>query len=122
MTSRAAAVIDLGSLVLLACGLAAVAAGSGPVRTVLVLAAAISVPGWALLTLLPATDLLTAVALSVAFSLALEIAGSLVLGWVGWWHPFVLAGVLCGASAVALLRHLVRTVRASRAEGGPWFL
>jgi hypothetical protein len=92
------------------CGLAALAiAGAlGPARPVVVLLAALLVPGGAMLTLLEVSEPLSAAALAVGLSLALEIAGSLAIVWTTFWHPVVLALALGAASVALLVRDLVR--------------
>jgi hypothetical protein len=97
-----AALIDALLLLLLAGSVVAVAANLVRVRPELVIAAATFVPGWALMSRLPATDLLTSAALATALSMAAEIAGTLVIGWTHWWHPEVLGAIIAGASAVLL--------------------
>jgi uncharacterized membrane protein len=109
--ARRAALIDAGLLLLLVACLGSVAADLGAVRAILVLAAAGIVPGWALLTRFPLSDLLTTIALAVAFSIGLEILGSLVLGWADWWHPAVLGAALAAGSAALLLQDLVSALR-----------
>lgn len=114
--------IDLVALLLLGVTMVAALANVTSVRPELVIAAATFVPGWALLSLLPATDLLTSAALAAAMSLAVEIAGSLVLGWAHWWHPEVLGAVLAAASAVLLAVRIVAVIRMRKVRirpGGP---
>ncbi len=109
--------IDVALLVL--CGLAALAiAGAlGPARPVVVLLAALFVPGGAALTLLDVSEPLSAAALAVGLSLALEIAGSLAIVWTTYWHPVVLALVLGAASVALLSRDLAR--RSTDLRGPP---
>jgi hypothetical protein len=107
--------IDVALLVL--CGLAALAivGALGPARPVVVLLAALFVPGGAALTLLDVSEPLSAAALAVGLSLSLEIAGSLAIVWTTYWHPVVLALVLGAASVALLARDLAR--RASGLRG-----
>jgi uncharacterized membrane protein len=98
----ARALSDLALLVLSVAAALAVAADAQPVRPFVVFAAACLVPGGALLTRLRTGELLSNLALAVTLSFALEIAGSLVLAWSGWWHPEAL-GILLGASSAGLL-------------------
>lgn len=114
LTQRQLMAIHVALLVLTALAGASAAADAGAARAVLVLATAVLVPGWAVLTRLPRTDLLTSAALAVVISLALEICGSLVFGWVGWWHPWVLAVVLAAASAVLITYDLAGLLGARR--------
>ena len=70
------------------------------------------VPGGAVLTLLPVGRLPEWLGLAISFSLAIEVAGSLILIWTHSWHPEALAIVLAVLSGAALLTSLVRTGRA----------
>jgi hypothetical protein len=106
-----AALIDVMVLLLLLAAVIVVVADIRAARPALIIAAATVVPGWAVLSRLAATDLLTSVALAVAFSLAIETAGSVVLGWTHWWHPGPLAAVLAGASAGVLALRVARVAR-----------
>lgn len=107
-------VIDAALLALTAAAVALALTGAGLPRAVLVLAAAVSVPGWAALTRLPRTDLLTSAALAVVISIAIEICGSLVFGWAHWWHPWVLAVVLVVGSSAVIARDLTSLLAAQR--------
>ncbi len=100
--------IDIALLGL--CGLAAlgIAGALGPARPFVVLLAALFVPGGAALTLLEVSEPLSAAALAIGLSLALEIAGSLAIVWTTFWHPVVLALVLGAASVALLTRDLAR--------------
>jgi hypothetical protein len=82
--------------------------GGTPIRAVVVLAAMLLVPGGAVLTLLPVSRIPEWLGLAVSFSLAIEVAGSLVLIWTQWWRPEVLALVLTILSGAALLTSLGR--------------
>lgn len=93
---------DVALLALLVGAAVVVIADLQPVRPFVVLAAACFVPGGAVLTRLRTGEALTDLALAFGLSFALEIAGSLVLTWSGWWHPAALAIVL-GAGSVGLL-------------------
>ena len=106
-----AAVIDVLLLLLLAASVVAVSANLTSVRPELAVAAATFVPGWAVLSRLPATDLLTSAALAVAVSLTLEIGATLILGWTHWWHPQVLGAGLAGASAFLLVLRIAAVIR-----------
>jgi uncharacterized membrane protein len=98
----ARALSDIALLVLAGCAALVIALDAQPVRPFVVFAAACFVPGGALLTQLRTGETLSDLALAVTLSIALEIAGSLVLAWTGWWHPEVLAIVL-GVAATAFL-------------------
>lgn len=104
--TRARVIIDILLLALLVACVISSTVDVGVLRAALVLPAASFVPGWAVLAWVPPADLLTTVALAVAFSLAIEILGSLFLGWIGWWRPEVLAVGLAVASAALLIGEL----------------
>jgi len=114
ITPHQQVVIDAVLLVLTAAAVAIALLSDGLPRAALVLAAAISVPGWAVLTRLPRLDLLTSAALAVVISIAIEICGSLVFGWAHWWHPWVLAVVLVAGSASVIARDLVALLSVER--------
>jgi hypothetical protein len=103
-----ATLIDMAALLLLAAAVASVVLHLQGARPATVIAAATFVPGWALLARRTTTDLLTNLALAVAFSFALMLAGSLALGWTRWWHPAVLGVVLAAGAAGVLVVRLVR--------------
>ncbi len=103
--------LDIALLALLAAAVAAVVADVQPVRPFVVFAAACLVPGGAILTRLRTGESLTDLALAIGFSLAVDIAGSLLLTWSRWWHPEML-GIVLGAGSIALLASdLVRVRR-----------
>jgi uncharacterized membrane protein len=106
LTTRQVLAVDAALLVLTIAAAASSAAGAGLPRTLLVLVAALVVPGWAVLTRLPHADVLTSVALTVVISVAIEILGSLALGWAGWWHPWVLGVGLAGLSGLSIAHDL----------------
>jgi hypothetical protein len=99
---------DLALLALLAAAMLVVAVSLQQLRPFVVLLAACLVPGGAILTVLGRREALFDLALAIGLSLAVEILGSAVLAWLGWWHPEVLAGVLGGASVVLLVGDLLR--------------
>jgi hypothetical protein len=108
---RHASARALSDLVLLALAVAAavvIVVDARPERPFVVFAAACVVPGGAVLTRLRTGDAMTNFALAISWSLALEIAGSLVLAWSGWWHPEVLGMVLGAASAGLLVADLLQ--------------
>lgn len=104
---------DLGLLGLLAAAATVVTGDVQPVRPFVVFAAALLVPGGALLTKLRTGESITDLALTVGLSLAVEVAGGLILAWSGWWHPVTLAVVLGGGSSALLLRDLLNVRRIS---------
>jgi uncharacterized membrane protein len=118
-----AALVDAGLLLLLALCVISVAVGVTGVRPLVVLLTAAFVPGAGLLTLFPVGDLTTAAALAIALSLTLETVGSLILVWVGWWHPDVLGGVLATLSGLLLVCDLAITAsfrRRTATESSEW--
>jgi CHASE2 domain-containing sensor protein len=94
--------LDVLLLTLLVVTVLVVLADAQPVRPFIVLLAACLVPGGAILTRLRTGERWTDLALAVGLSIAVEIGGSLVLVWSGWWHPEAL-GVALGAGSAALL-------------------
>lgn len=109
---RSQALFDLVLLGLLAATALVVIVDVQPVRPFVVLVAACLAPGGAILTRLRTGEGLTDLALAVGLSLAVEIAGSLLLAWSGWWHPAALGLLLGAGSAVLLVSDLVQGSRA----------
>lgn len=93
---------DLALLALLALTVLVILADVQPVRPYVVFVAACLIPGGAIVTRLRTGEGLTDLALAIGLSLGVEIAGSLVLTWSGWWHPEAL-GIVLGAGSLALL-------------------
>lgn len=90
-------------LLALAAAVADVVAPAGSsLRLVLSGLAALFVPGAAILTLLRPRELLEAATTAIGLSLAVEVIGSLVLIWAGWFHPVLLAGAIAVPSGIAL--------------------
>jgi hypothetical protein len=85
--------------------LAAVAAPA-PVRALLILAAAVALPGAAITLRLKLGDAVTAIGLTVALGLTVDIIAGLALVWSGWWHPALAAAIVGGASTITLLPEL----------------
>jgi hypothetical protein len=79
---------------------------------ILFLAASVG-PGGAVLRLLPEDNFTSSVAVAVSLSLSIEIAGSLLMVWTGWWHPLVFATVVGGLAVGVLVIDL------SRQRGAP---
>lgn len=101
---------------LLALGAAAVVLSLVPVQpvsAVVVLAALCVIPGAACLTRLGADDPLTALALAVGLSLAIDTAVATSLAWSGLWHPELAAAAVLAGAAVLLVRDLRRAVAES---------
>ena len=105
------ALLDVVLLLLLASAALTVVAALQPVRPFAVLAAACFVPGVAILTRLDTGKRLIELPLAIGLSIAVEIIGSSVLAWSGWWHPDILGIVLGAASAGLLLIDLARLGR-----------
>jgi uncharacterized membrane protein len=97
---------DLVLLALLALTTVVILADVQPMRPYVVFLAACVVPGGALITRLRTEEGLTDLALAIGLSIGIEIAGSLVLTWSGWWHPEALGIVLGTGSLVLLLSDL----------------
>jgi hypothetical protein len=107
------AIVDCVLLALGACALGAtLAGGRGAARLAFDLCAICLLPGAAVLTRLRWDGLLAAGALAVAISFCVEAAGTLVMVWTGWWHPFGFALALLLAAAIALLADLRRRLHA----------
>jgi uncharacterized membrane protein len=89
-----------------------VAAAGSTLRLVLSGLAALFVPGAAILTLLRPRELLEAAATAIGLSLAVEVIGSLVLIWAGWFHPVLLAGAIAVPSGIAIASDFWRCLMA----------
>jgi hypothetical protein len=83
-----------------------------PLSAIVILVAMCVIPGAAVLTRIGAPDALTALALAVGLSLAIDTAVATVLAVRGWWHPGLAAGAVA-AGAVVLLRSAVRNAIAN---------
>lgn len=77
-------------------------ASASTLRLVLSGLAALLVPGAAVLLFLRPRELVEAAAAAIGVSLAVEVIGSLILVWAGWFHPVVLAGAIALPSGIAL--------------------
>jgi hypothetical protein len=69
------------------------------------------VPGCAMLTRLDVDGIAEAAALAIVLGLSLLTAGSLVMVWTGWWHPFGWGVAVAVASACLLLVDLASAVQ-----------
>jgi hypothetical protein len=83
-----------------------------PLSALVMLVAMCVVPGAALLTRIGAPDALTAVALAVGLSLAVDTAVATALAGSGWWHP----GIAFGATAAGAVVLLLSDVRSAIAN------
>jgi FtsH-binding integral membrane protein len=54
------------------------------------------------------------IGLAVVLSLAIATVGAMILVWIEWWHPWVMATVVTTISCVVLIadiRHLSRSTQ-----------
>ncbi|MEV7934116.1 hypothetical protein [Curtobacterium sp. NPDC089185] len=91
-----------------------VTGATGPVRTGVVLAALLVVPGLALVRPLRLTEPVGRAALVVATSAAVDAVVALVMVWADRWTPVPAAGLVLVVSGWAALAHGVVTVRAGQ--------
>ena len=89
-------------------------------RVLATVAFACLVPGGALVSLLPFREPDEVLALTLVLSLAVIAAATLVMAWLGAWHPLRLTAGLAAASAVVLLLDLARRQRSSRGGDPRW--
>jgi uncharacterized membrane protein len=87
-------------------------------RVLATLAFACLVPGGALVNLLPFREPDEVLALTLVLSLAIMAAATLVMVWLGAWHPLRLMAGLAAASAAVLLLDLAGRLASSR-RGDP---
>ena len=73
-----------------------------PLRSAVVFAAVLLVPGGAALTFFDIERPSTYLALAVVLSLTIATLTSLVIVWLNLWHPLVLAAILAAGSAALL--------------------
>ncbi len=78
-------------------------------RVLTALAFACLVPGGALVTRLPFREPDEVLAMTVVLSLAICAAASLLMAWLGAWHPLRLMAGLAAVSATVLVLDLVST-------------
>jgi hypothetical protein len=114
--------VDLALLGLIGLCAGATTLSGGPARGVIVLVAALVVPGSAVMLRAGPSDLLSAAALAVAISLAIDTAVSVTSVWAKVWQPADLAIAIGVASAIAIADDLRRVVMTGsgvrRATGG----
>jgi uncharacterized membrane protein len=87
-------------------------------RVLATLAFVCLVPGGALVSVLPFREPNEVLALTLVLSLAVMAAATLVMVWLGAWHPLRLTAGLAAASAVVLLLDLAGRLASSR-RGDP---
>jgi uncharacterized membrane protein len=89
-------------------------------RVLATVAFACLVPGGALVSLLPFREPDEVLALTLVLSLAVIAAATLVMAWLGAWHPLPLTAGLAAASAVVLLLDLAGHLASSRRGDPTW--
>ena len=89
-------------------------------RMLAAVAFACLVPGGALVSLLPFQEPDEVLALTLLLSLAVMAAATLVMVWLGAWHPLRLTAGLAAASTVVLLLDLVGRLASSRRGDPRW--
>jgi uncharacterized membrane protein len=89
-------------------------------RLLATVAFACLVPGGALVNLLPFREPDEVLALTLMLSLTVMAAASLVMAWLGAWHPLRLTAGLAAASAAFLLLDLVGRLVSSRRGDPRW--
>ena len=101
MTARGRRSIDIGVIILTVTAAAAAAIDVGsPVRGLVVFAAFLLVPGWALVSLLDSGPPAAMLALAIGLSLAVDVAASLLLVWTGHFDDTLTAAAVLGALAL----------------------
>ena len=93
---------------------------NGLPRLLAAVAFACLVPGGALVSLLPFREPDEVLALTLMLSLAVIAAATLVMAWIGAWHPLRLTAGLAAASAVVLLLDLAGRLASSRRGDPTW--
>lgn len=109
--------VDAGIIALAVAAAAStqIEAGS-PVRAVLVFAAFLLVPGWAIVSLLDSGPPVAMLGLAIGLSLGVDVAGSLVLVWTGRFDVLVLTGIVGTVAVALLITDLVRQSQSSQTE------
>jgi hypothetical protein len=117
MDSHVRRTFDIAMIALAAvAGLAVVSNLGGPARYLVVLPAALLLPGSAYARFLHPTALPTFLGLAVVLSLAIETVGAMILVWLGWWHALFLGLVVMTTSSAVLMwdvRNISRSQRGS---------
>jgi uncharacterized membrane protein len=89
-------------------------------RVLAAVAFACLVPGGAIVSLLPFQEPDEVLALTLVLSLAVMAAATLVMLWLGAWHPVRLTAGLAAASTVILLLDLAGRLASSRRGDPRW--
>jgi uncharacterized membrane protein len=89
-------------------------------RVLAAVAFACLVPGGAIVSLLPFREPDEVLALTLVLSLAVMAAATLVMLWLGAWHPVRLTAGLAAASTVVLLLDLAGRLASSRRGDPRW--
>jgi hypothetical protein len=98
--------LDCGALALAAGAFLASVVPLPSVRAYLIFAAALLLPGTAIMTRLHLGDLLATVSLAIGLSLAIDVAAALILVWSGWYHAAVVAAGLVVLSSGMIVADL----------------
>ena len=106
-----AALLVLGCAMVIAAAVPSLAA----VRAALALPACILLPGAAVLTVRPVDTILQWSLLSILLSLAIETTASLLMLWLGFWHPLLFASALGVVSVVLIGTDFIRAAPAAAA-------
>jgi uncharacterized membrane protein len=93
---------------------------NGLPRALATVAFACLVPGGALVTRLPFREPNEVLAVTVVLSLAILAAATLLMAWIGVWHPLRLTAGLGAASAVVLLLDLFSRLVLTRTNHPTW--
>ena len=89
-------------------------------RVLAAVAFACLVPGGALVNLLPFREPDEVLAITLVLSLAVIAAATLVMVWLGMWHPLRLTAGLAAASTVVLLLDLASRLASARRGDPRW--
>lgn len=101
--------LDVAALLIMGALLAYVLLGAaGPPRIILTLLFTILVPGWAIVSNLPAIAARGRLAPTVALSLAVTLGGATISVWTHRWDPTVLFYVEAGLSSAGIASGIIR--------------